>query len=85
MSMANALALHPMPLILKLFRSSLIEYLLTMMEERDGEGQKPLQLTMSMSMSLGETLVLDKRSSKIGKRTIWASWIAASWVDLGGM
>ena len=51
MLIARALALQPMPVRLKDLMLSLMEYLLMMMEEREGVGQKPLQLVISMSMS----------------------------------
>lgn len=43
------------------------------MEESEGEGQNPLQFTMRMSISRGESLVLERRSSMTGKSRIWAS------------
>lgn len=56
-----------------------------MMEESEGEGQKPLQFTMRISISHGESLVLDRRSSMTGKSTICTSWMdSCRWV-LGGM
>ncbi|KAL0548595.1 hypothetical protein IC582_013050 [Cucumis melo] len=83
--MAIALALHPIPERLKLLMSFLIEYLLMTMDDREGEGQKPLQLTIRISMSEGERWVLVKRSSMTGNSTIWTSLMdSCRWV-LGGM
>ncbi|KAF7820843.1 hypothetical protein G2W53_026298 [Senna tora] len=55
-SIQRALALHPMPEMLKLLMSLRREYLLTMMELREGMGQKALQFKMRMSISRGEIL-----------------------------
>ncbi|KAJ8448660.1 LOW QUALITY PROTEIN: hypothetical protein Cgig2_010547 [Carnegiea gigantea] len=74
-AMARMLALQPIPERLKVLTSDLISNLLTIMEEREGEEQKALQLTMRKSMSRGQWLDLTRRSSMMGKRTIWASWI----------
>jgi hypothetical protein len=40
------------------------------MEVKDGEGQKPLQFKISMSISKGEIFVFAKRSSMTGKITM---------------
>ncbi len=84
-SMATMLALHPIPERLKLLVSLLMEKRLMSMEEREGEGQKPLQLTMRMSIWVGERWVLAKRCSKTSNRTIWASAVDSRWMDFGGM
>lgn len=78
MSMARVPALHPMPERLKLLMSSLMENLLTIIEDKEGEGQNPLQLTIRISMSRGERLVLERRSSNTGNRAEWTSSIESS-------
>jgi hypothetical protein len=55
------------------------------MEVSEGVGQKPLQFTIRMSMSRGESLVFDSRSSMTGKRTIWTSLMESRCWVLGGM
>ena len=55
------------------------------MEVSEGVGQKPLQFTIRMSMSRGESLVFDSRSSMTGKRTIWTSLMESRCRVLGGM
>ncbi|PON59998.1 hypothetical protein TorRG33x02_286450 [Trema orientale] len=77
-SIPRALALQPMPERLKLLMSLRMEYLFMRMEEREGEGQNPLQFTIRISISEGESLVLAKRSSMMGKRAIWTS-LMESW------
>nr|GMD17807.1 replication protein A 70 kDa DNA-binding subunit B-like [Ipomoea batatas] len=56
-----------------------------MIEAREGSGQNPLQLTTSISISLGESLLLESSCWKMGKRTMRTSLMASWWPDLGGM
>ena len=55
------------------------------MEEREGDGQKPLQFMISISISRGDSLVLDRRSSITWNSTMWTS-LMDSWRSvMGGM
>ncbi|CAI0442986.1 unnamed protein product [Linum tenue] len=65
--MATMLALHPIPERLNVLMSSLILYLLTTLEVREGSGENRATLTTKMSMSVGEIPVLAKRASKVSK------------------
>ena len=62
-----------------------IEYLLMTVEVKEGEEQKPLKFTTSMSMSRGERLVFARRSSMMGKSTICTSLMDSVWSVFGGM
>lgn len=78
-------ALHPMPERLKLLMLLLSLYLFIIMAEREGVGEKRLQFTIRMSMSLGLSPVFFKRESMEEKMTSSASVLAASMVGFGGM
>jgi hypothetical protein len=78
-------ALHPIPERLKLRMLLRSLYLLMIMAEREGVGEKRLQLTTRMSMSFGLSPVRRTRSSMALKMTSCASARAASMLGLGGM
>lgn len=84
-SIPRAPALHPIPEMLKLFTSLLMPYLLTTVEASEGTGQNPLQFTIRMSISRGDVLVLLRRSSMTGNRTISASLMDSRYAVLGGI
>ncbi|WRX16387.1 hypothetical protein QQP08_008874, partial [Theobroma cacao] len=78
-------ALHPIPERLKLFMLLLSLYLLITIADKDGVGEKRLQLTIRISMSLGFSPVFLNKESIAEKITISASPLAASMVGVGGM
>ena len=55
------------------------------MEEREGDEQRLLQFMISISISRGESLVLDSRSSITGNSTMWTSLIDSWRWAMGGM
>ena len=55
------------------------------MEEREGEEQRLLQFTISMSIFRGERLVLERRSCITGKITMWNSLMCSWRLEMGGM
>ncbi|PKI73032.1 hypothetical protein CRG98_006583 [Punica granatum] len=78
-------ALHPIPDRLKLLMLLLSLYLLTTIADKEGVGEKRLQLTMRMSMSLAFKPVCLKSESRAEEITISASRLAASKVGVGGI
>ena len=55
------------------------------MEEREGDEQRLLQFMISISISRGESLVLDSRSSITGNSTMWSSLMDSWRWAMGGM
>ncbi|KAF7827819.1 hypothetical protein G2W53_018983 [Senna tora] len=75
-------ALHPIPDKLKLLILLLSLYLFITIAERDGVGEKRLQFTIKISMSLGFNPVFSRRESIAEKMTSSASPLEASMVGL---
>ncbi|TYH84694.1 hypothetical protein ES332_D02G213500v1 [Gossypium tomentosum] len=84
-SMEISPALHPIPERLKLLMLLLSLYLLITIADKDGVGEKRLQLTIRISMSLGFSPVFLNNESIAEKITTSASPLAASMVGFGGM
>nr|KYP33091.1 hypothetical protein KK1_046095 [Cajanus cajan] len=74
-------ALHPIPPRLRLFMFPLS----LIIAESDGVGQKRLQFTIRIPMSLGFTVVLANSSSIAPNITSSASFLASAIEGLGGL